>query len=36
MLTFATLQYNFNPIPQENAVDLLVSVFKTLGLAPAH
>jgi type VI protein secretion system component Hcp len=35
-LHFASLKYNFNPIPPQDALDLLVSVFKTLGLAPAQ
>jgi type VI protein secretion system component Hcp len=35
-LSCAELTYNYNPIPQENAADILMSIFKTLGLAPVQ
>lgn len=34
-LDFGNLEYNYNPIPEENVGDMLQSVFKSLGLAPA-
>jgi hypothetical protein len=33
VLDFANAQYNHNPVPEADAVDLLQAIFKNLGLA---
>jgi len=35
-LQYADMKLNHNPIPEESVVDMLQTVFKSLGLAPAQ
>jgi type VI protein secretion system component Hcp len=35
-LNFANVEFNYNPIAEENAGDLLQSIFKNLGLSPVQ
>jgi type VI protein secretion system component Hcp len=36
VLDFANAQYNYNPVPEADAVDLLQAIFKNLGLAAVN
>ena len=35
-LNFANVEFNYNPIAEESVGDILQSIFKNLGLAPAQ
>jgi type VI protein secretion system component Hcp len=35
-ISFGDLEYNYNPVPEPDAVDMLQSIFKSLGLAAVN